>query len=71
MRNCKQGKYKLLLCFTLSIVLISSFCSTIFVFAAQSHQPSSFGPISSDIKFDFKRVIFTNSKPQLYSNFSA
>ena len=41
---CKQTKYKLFLCCTVSIVLMSSFCSTIITFA-QNHGSPSFGPI--------------------------
>ena len=61
MRNCKQDKYRLFLSFTISIVLISSFCSTIFVLA-QSHEPSSFDPISSGTKFDFKRELSSQTE---------
>ena len=54
MWNHVQTKYILFLCCTVSIVLMSSLCSTIIVFA-QNHESSSFGLISPNTKFDFKR----------------
>ena len=60
MWNCKQTNYNLFLC-TISIVLMSSFCSTNIIFA-QNHQSPSFGPISSDTKFEFKREISSQTE---------
>ena len=61
MWNFKQAKYELFPCYTISIIQISSFCSTLIVFA-QNHEPSFFGPISSDTKFDFKREISSQTE---------
>ena len=61
MWNCTQTKCEFFLCCAVSVVLMSLSCSTIIVFA-QNHVPSSFGHISPDTKFDFKREVSSQTE---------
>ena len=56
-----QTKYMLFLCCTISIVLMSSFYSTIIVFA-QNHESLHSDLISPDTKFNFKREVSSQTE---------